>query len=109
MIALVSGSLLPAAHVHDEGDAAVTVHRHLIDEVTTPHEPSIGHEDHRTVQTLDVTFVVAQSRHVPGAIAISAFELDTPRPGAPIHVEALGDPVIHGPPGRSSSPRAPPA
>jgi hypothetical protein len=109
MIAVVSGSLLPAAHVHAESDHAVIVHRHLIDEVTPLHEPSINHEDHRSVQTLDVVFVVGQAHHVHGSIAINAFEPDAPRRVARGHVDALGDPVIHGPPGRSSSPRAPPA
>ena len=109
MIAVVSGSVLPAAHVHAEGDAAVIVHRHLIDEVTSPHQPTISHEDHRNVQTLDVSFVVGQSQHVHRAIATGAFELDAPRRVARIHVDLLGDPVLHGPPGRSASPRAPPA
>ena len=108
--AVLALSILPAGHVHQSIDTGAVVHTHLIKN-GAPHDAlGLDHGDHHNARTVHPTFTAERTMRFDAAPALLvAVVLETPRVSTRAHVDAVDDPVIHGPPLRVPSLRAPPA
>lgn len=98
----------PAAHAHKLISGKTLVHSHLIAD-PVEHAGTLDHGDHHGVQTLVPSFTIERILQVAVPVVLSAVVLVLPETRPLSRVNALDAPVIHGPPLRVQSLRAPPA
>lgn len=107
--AVLTLGVLPVAHVHELYSGETLVHSHMIDD-PVEHAGTLDHGDHHSVRTLEPTFLVQQVQQLDPPVLLSmTVVVSPPETRALSYVDALDAPVIHGPPIRVVSLRAPPA
>ena len=107
--AVLALSIVPAAHVHQTLSGKPLIHSHFIDD-PLEHAGTLDHGDHHAVRTFASVFMPERTTDsVPLLTAVAVFVLTTPETRSLGYSDALDAPVIHGPPLRVVSLRAPPA
>jgi hypothetical protein len=108
VIALLAFSVQPLAHAHARESGATLVHSHLVHD-DGDHGSTLNHGDHHAAKTLSPTFV-PQSRVEVMAPPAPLIALITPVVAAiSSRCSWQDETLIHGPPIRPQSLRAPPA
>ena len=100
-------AVLPAVHVHQKASGGTLVHSHVV--AVTGQHAGLEHGDHHDgLPTLEPAFTFVRTVHVE-APNVGAPRLLVAPPVVGVRRAALFDaPVLHGPPPRILSPRAPP-
>ena len=107
--AVVGLSVLPVAHAHTSFSGKTFVHSHLIDD-PVEHSGTLDHGDHHGRPALARTFTIERTLKVTAPALLSAAAYTRPESRPLGRVQAPDDhEVIHGPPLRAVSLRAPPA
>ena len=101
---------MPATHLHRSISGTPLVHSHLIAD-PVEHAGTLDHGDHHGAQVFAPVFTVERTSHPVAAPAVltAVFLLVEPKTQSLAYTDALEAPVIHGPPLRGVSLRAPPA
>ncbi len=100
--------MLPAAHAHTLSSGKTLVHSHLISD-PIEHAGTLDHGDHHGVATFVPSFTIERTLEIGVPVVVGVVVLTLPETRPLSHVDALDAPVIHGPPLRVQSLRAPPA
>jgi hypothetical protein len=107
--AVLALSIVPATHLHRSVSGRPLVHSHLVND-PVEHAGTLDHGDHHAVGTFAPVFVGERILNaVPALTPVARAVLARPETRSLAYSDALGAPVIHGPPGRIISLRAPPA
>ena len=107
--AVLAVAVMPAPHMHQSASGKPLVHSHLIND-PVEHAGTLDHGDHRGVRTFAPVFLAERTANsVPALTTVTLFVLATPETRSLGYSDALDAPVIHGPPLRVLSLRAPPA
>lgn len=108
MVALLAVSVLPLAHAHARESGGTLVHSHIVSEAGD-RASALDHGDHHAARPLSPNYVQESKVDVAlPAVAVATFL----RPAVSATAVTRGwedEALIHGPPIRLSSPRAPPA
>jgi hypothetical protein len=109
VMAVLALSILPATHLHRSISGNALIHSHLIDD-PLEHAGTLDHGDHHGVRTFAPVFTTERTTHAVAMLAAaSPVFLVTVERRSLGYTETLDAPVIHGPPLRIPSLRAPPA
>lgn len=107
--AVLAVAVMPAPHLHQSASGKPLVHSHLIND-PVEHAGTLDHGDHRGVRTFAPVFMAERTMNsVPALMAVAVLVLARPESRSLGYSDSLNAPVIHGPPGRVLSLRAPPA
>ena len=108
VVAVLALAVLPGPHLHQLASGRTMVHSHLFDEAAD-HEGTLEHSDHHAANMLSPVFTVERGEYSFVALTVAVVLLPVPKPQSLAYAPALDAPLIHGPPIRALSPRAPPA
>lgn len=106
--AVLGLGLLPAAHAHTLTSGETFVHSHVTGD-PAGHDGTLDHGDHHVVPASVPSFTVERTLRIAAPVVPAVAVLAAPDTRPPGPVQALDAPVIHGPPLRVRSLRAPPA
>jgi hypothetical protein len=108
-MAVLALSILPVPHLHQSISGKMLVHSHLESD-PVEHAGTLDHGDHHGVRTFPPVFTVDRTTDALAVfLVVTAFIGVKPEARSLAHIDALDAPVIHGPPLRGLSLRAPPA
>jgi hypothetical protein len=108
VVAVLALAILPGPHLHRLASGRTMVHSHLFDEAED-HEGTLDLGDHHAANTLSPVFIVERGGYSFVALTVAVIRLPMPQAQPLAYAPTLDTPLIHGPPIRALSPRAPPA